>query len=66
MKKSFGGLGGEKRRFQYLSPFQNRMKTRPLKELVEKQNKKSTTQQIAGVFFLACVLFWLPFQVGVT
>lgn len=58
-----GGWGKEISVFASV-PEQNENQT--FRRACEEINKRSTTQQIAGVFFLAGVLFWLPFQRRVT
>lgn len=49
---------GEKRRFQYLSPFQNKMRTRPVKQPVKNKIRGTQHSRFLGYFL------WLLFCFG--
>lgn len=49
---------GEKKRFQYLSPFQNKMKTRPVKQPVKNKMRGTQHSRFPGYFL------WLLFCFG--
>ena len=60
--KSLLGAGGRKRRFQYLSPFQNRTKTRPLKEPVKNKIRGAQHSRLLGYSFWLVFCFGFPFN----